>query len=131
MPAVAQCLRIPFPPQFPTFLSSLSPLLCLLLLLAGCSRDIETVYGQREGTEASTSVNGTAVFADMFTLAGHRVSSWHMLSPRLQQKADCIVWFPNDFQPPSDDVRHWFEDWLSDKPDRTLIYVGRDFDAAP
>jgi len=129
--AVARCLRTLFSCQFPIFLSPLCFLLCSLLFLAGCSRDIETVYGQREGTEASTSVNGTAVFADMFTLAGHHVSSWQVLSPRLQQKADCIVWFPNDFQPPSDDVRHWFEDWLSDKQDRTLIYVGRDFDAAP
>jgi len=54
-----------------------------------------------------------------------------MLSPRLQQKADCIVWFPNDFEPPSKEVCQWLEDWLSEKPDRTLIYVGRDFNAAP
>ncbi len=146
MPATAQRLRIPLfsqSPPLPFFLSSLLsplsplpstlyPLLSLaLLLLAGCSRDIETIYGQREGSEASTSVNGTAVLADMFTLAGHRVSSWQMLSPRLQQKADCIVWFPNDFEPPSKEVCQWLEDWLSEKPDRTLIYVGRDFNAAP
>ncbi len=132
MPATAERLRIPLFSQLPPLPSALSALLSFgLLLLAGCSRDIETIYGQREGSEASTSVNGTAVLADMFTLAGHRVSSWQMLSPRLQQKADCIVWFPNDFEPPSKEVCQWLEDWLSEKPDRTLIYVGRDFNAAP
>ncbi len=45
--------------------------------------------------------------------------------------ADCIVWFPDDFQPPSKKVRHWLEQWLSEAAGRTLIYVGRDFDAAP
>ena len=126
-PATAARSRVPVPsPLIPRHYP-----LFLLLLLAGCSREIDTIYGQREGPGASTSVNGTAVFADMLTLAGHRVSSWSMLSPRLQKKADCIVWFPNDFQPPSEEVCLWLEDWLSDKPDRTLIYVGRDFDAAP
>jgi hypothetical protein len=75
-------------------------------------------------------VNGTAVFAEMFEGAGHRVSSWTSLSPRLDQ-ADCVVWFPNDFQPPSPEVVAWFERWLRAKPQRTLIYVGRDFDATP
>ena len=103
----------------------------ILLLLSGCSRDIDTVYGQRKGIGASTSVNGTAVLGEMFEQAGHHVSSWYLLSPRLQRKADCIVWFPDDFQPPRKEVCQWLESWLTDKPDRTLIYVGRDFDAEP
>ena len=112
-------------------LSPLSPLSLSLLLLAGCSRGIDTVYGQRQGLGASASVNGTAVLGEMFEKAGHRVFSWRVLSPRLQKRADCIVWFPDDFEPPSKEVRKWLEDWLTAKPDRTLIYVGRDFDAAP
>ena len=67
----------------------------------------------------------------MFEQAGHNVYSWGTLSPRLETRADCIVWFPDDFEPPSDEVRHWLENWLFDRPGRTLIYVGRDFDAAP
>ena len=102
-----------------------------LLLLSGCSRDIDTVYGQRKGIGASASVNGTAVLGEMFEQAGHHVSSWDRLSPRLQRKADCIVWFPDDFQPPRKEVCQWLENWLTDEPDRTLIYVGRDFDAEP
>jgi hypothetical protein len=103
----------------------------LLLLLSGCSEDhIDTHYGVRSEPGASGSVNGTAVLAEMFEQAGHRVTSWRALSPRLSEHADCIVWFPNDFEPPSVDVRDWLEEWLRDEPDRTLIYVGRDFDAA-
>jgi hypothetical protein len=98
----------------------------VFVLLAGCTEHIETRYGERE----SASVNGTKVLSQMFEKAGHRVSSWHSLSPRLDE-ADCIVWFPDDFQPPSVEVRGWLEKWLADTPDRTLVYVGRDFSAAP
>ena len=97
---------------------------------AGCHKELQTVYGQRNGPGATESINGTAVFAEMFEAAGHRVSSWSSLSPRLDQ-ADCVVWFPDDFEPPSPGVVKWFEGWLRARPQRTLIYVGRDFDAAP
>ena len=110
---------------------------CLVVLLAlglgcgpGCRKEFQTVYGQRSGPGATESVNGTVVFAEMFEAAGHHVSSWSSLSPRLDQ-ADCVVWFPDDFQPPSPGVENWFERWLRAKPHRSLIYVGRDFDAAP
>jgi hypothetical protein len=108
---------------------------------AGCARKLDTDYGQRKGT-ATYSVNGTAVLADMFEAAGHDVYSWRWLSPRVQDRADCIVWFPNDFEPPSEEVREWLDDWLlggsddlfsdllEEQPGRTLIYVCRDFDAA-
>lgn len=104
--------------------------LCLVAICAsGCSEELETHYGQRSGPGVSSSVNGTAVLADMFEQAGHHVSAWYSLSPRLERE-DCIVWFPDDFQPPSREVREWLEQWLDWSPDRTLIYVGRDFDAA-
>ncbi|MHC4179232.1 MAG: hypothetical protein ACYSWU_17100 [Planctomycetota bacterium] len=126
-------------------------LLALLCgITAGCSEKVDTDYGERKGA-ATYSVNGTAVLGEMFEAAGHEVYSWRWLSPRLQQRADCIVWFPDDFAPPSKnadgkDVRDWLEDWLLSRPDgeadyvfgdwleeepgRTLIYVCRDFDAA-
>lgn len=102
-----------------------------MLLLAGCSHQINSRYGERSGPGAGDSVNGTAVLGKMLERAGHRVSSWGSLSPRLMAKADCIVWFPNDFEPPTEKVRDWLEAWLADQPDRVLIYVGRDFDAEP
>jgi len=107
--------------------------LCLLLLLlaAGCrAKDISTIYGRRSGIGAG-SVNGTGVLAGMFERAGHKVLARSSLSPWLNRNADCIVWFPDDFRAPSPQVQMWLERWLAEEPDRTLIYVGRDFDAAP
>jgi hypothetical protein len=105
--------------------------LILLLLLAGCRPSLENRYGQRFGPGAAQSVNGTAVLGEMFERAGHRVSSWRTLSPRLKKNADAIVWFPDNFQPPSGQVIGWLESWLVEKPGRTLIYIGRDYDAEP
>ena len=99
------------------------------LMTGGCRQDVQGVYGQCKGSSWS-SVNGTGVLGKMFENAGHTVFSWRMLSPRLRQRADCIVWFANDFGPPSQRVCDWLGSWLGEEPDRTLIYVGRDFDAA-
>ena len=95
----------------------------------GCGQGIGSAYGQRNAPGESRSVNGTAVLGEMFQEAGHKVLSWRLLSPWLYKKADCIVWFPDDFEPPGNDTREWLEQWLRDQPGRTLIYVGRDFDA--
>ena len=103
----------------------------LFCLLPGCAKRLPTEYGRRMGAKGASSVNGTAVLADMFAAAGHRVFSRSSLSPRLEEQADCIVWFPDDFSPPTEEVREWLEDWLWSEPGRTLVYVGRDFDAAP
>ena len=110
-------------------LFTLVMLLLGFLLIVGCGEELHVDYGQRKGTHWD-SVNGTGVLSEMLEEAGHKVFSWWILSPRLQQRADCMVWFPNDFSPPSEEVCLWLEDWLKQKPDRTLIYVGRDFDAA-
>jgi hypothetical protein len=110
--------------------------LCLALLLVslavccGCGQGFQRSYGQRNAPDGSGSVNGTVVLARMFQGAGHNVVSSRRLSPRLSEQADCIVWFPDDFLPPSDETRQWLEEWLYEQPGRTLIYVGRDFDAA-
>ena len=100
------------------------------LMAIGCEENLNSIYGQRQGL-GSGSVNGTAVLAEMFEKAGHTVVSMRLLSPRLRKRAEAIVWVPDDFDPPSDEVRDWLEKWLSEGSGRTLIYVGRDFDAAP
>jgi len=107
----------------------LALLVCVCLTAAGCGQSIQKGYGQRKGPGASDSVSGTAVLGGMFEAAGHHVFSWRMLSPRLQ-RADCLVWFPDDFELPDEKVVEWLTDWLGAEPGRTLIYVGRDFDAA-
>jgi hypothetical protein len=102
------------------------------MLLAGCWGEfLPDGYGRRTGDDFGDSVNGTAVLADMFQAAGHRVTSWGTLSPTLE-RVDVIVWFPDDIQPPSAEVVRWLDKWLGgSERRRTLVYVGRDFDAAP
>lgn len=105
---------------------------CSLLLLAGCSEDVHSIYGHRQGY-AGTSLNGTRVLGGMFEAAGHKVRSWSYLSPALD-KADVIVWFPDDFEAPTEQVEDWLTEWLVEGDPtnpRVLVYVGRDFDAAP
>ncbi len=103
----------------------------LSLSLTGCGDEqIETMYGRRSGMFGKDSVNGTAVLAGLFSRAGHRVRSKRFLTGTLAKQADVIVWAPDDFAPPSPEVMDWFDQWLW-QGGRTLIYVGRDFDAAP
>jgi len=105
--------------------------LFLFVPLAGCEDGIDSTYGRRSGKVGGDSVNGTAVLAGMFERAGHKVSGTTWLSPRIREKADAIVWAPDDFKHPSKEVCAWFDEWWREKPGRVLIYIGRDFDAAP
>ncbi|MGE0756935.1 MAG: DUF4350 domain-containing protein [Pirellulaceae bacterium] len=99
------------------------------LLLAGCSAtEIDATYGRRRGSPGMESVNGTAVLAHLFEQAGFRVMTWRRLSPKLYE-FQTIVWFPDSFQPPTDEQRWFLERWLGEEPGRTLVYVGRDYDA--
>jgi hypothetical protein len=102
----------------------------LALVLTGCEDGINKIYGRRGGAGAD-SVNGTAVLANMFQQAGHHVSTTSRLTPRLKERAEVIVWAPDDFAPPSAAVEKWFDEWWLDSPGRLLIYIGRDYDAAP
>ena len=101
-----------------------------VVLLAGCgARDIDRTYGKRRGAEGEASVNGTAVLARMFELAGHQVRTRTHLSPRIDE-SDVIVWFPDEFLPPGTRPQEFLEEWLYQGQGKTLIYVGRDYDAA-
>ncbi len=100
------------------------------LTACGCSSsDIDAVYGRRRGANGGASVNGVGVLAAMFEAAGHKVITKRHLCPKFQ---DCqtVVWAPDDFAPPSDEQVQFFEDWLRTGDGRTLIYVGRDYDAS-
>ena len=93
---------------------------------------LSSVYGRRRGQEGLPSVNGTAILAELFKKAGHRVSLRSRFSPRLDD-FDVVVWFPDDFKPPTKEQRNFLAGWLqggaTNRP-RTLVYVGRDYDAA-
>ena len=100
-----------------------------LMCFAGCgSEELQTAYGRRLAPGASKSINGTAVFAEMFAQRGHTVLSRSALGAWLES-ADCIVWFPDDFAGPTPAVRQRLSEWLYFGENRLLIYVGRDFDA--
>ena len=66
----------------------------------------------------------------MFESRGWEASSWRRLSPNLKT-ADTIVWAPDSFSPPSDEQIDWIETWMSEDVGRTLVFIGRDYDAAP
>lgn len=105
------------------------PLVVVLLLVSGCGRDsVDDTYGRRRGSLGATSVNGTAVLGEMFRQAGCRVVSRRFLSPGIHHH-QVIVWAPDSFQAPDDEARRFLEDWLFREPGRTLVYIGRDYDA--
>ena len=63
----------------------------LPMLLSGCGDErIDTTYGRRSGIIGKDSVNGTAVLAGLFSRAGHRVVTKHMLTNALMEKAEAI-----------------------------------------
>jgi len=98
-------------------------------LLAGCSpQEIDRTYGKRRGADGEGSVNGTAVLARMFELAGAKIQTRSYLSPSVHN-FDVIVWFPDDFKPPEEEPQKFLEEWLYRGRGKTLIYVGRDYDA--
>ena len=104
--------------------------LVFLLVLSGCGPEsLDRTYGRRRGSPGGDSVNGTAVLARMFVEMGYRVRTWSRLSPKLEE-SHAIVWAPDDFTPPDRERREFLEQWLSREERRTLIYVGRDYDAA-
>lgn len=111
-----------------------SAIACLLLLtaLSGCGQEyIENDYGRQRFPGTAGSVNGTDVLAAMFEDAGHDVHTRRTLVTDEMAAADIVVWFPNDTSAPRKEVCDWFDQWLIEEPGRTLIFVGRDFDAEP
>ena len=123
LPWLAQCLPMLGLPMLGLLM------LGLLVICTGCpSRDINTIYGRRRGT-ARTSLNGTSVLSDMFRQAGHKVTTWGRLSPRLE-RSQVIVWTPNSFELPTQKEIDYLENWLTNDQGRTLVYVARDYDAA-
>jgi hypothetical protein len=99
------------------------------ILMGRRDEKLPSIYGRRRGAEAGRSVNGTAVFAEMFRKSGHTVITRSRFSPKLENY-DVVVWIPDDFEPPTKERREHLEKWLSNGNQRTVIYVGRDYNAA-
>ncbi len=104
----------------------------MLPWVAGCSViELDTTYGRASSTYFSTSVNGTDILAAMFEKAGYEVSTRTLLITGSMDDVQTVVWFPDDYAAPSKEVCEWLNDWLAAGESRTLVYVGRGFDAAP
>ena len=90
--------------------------------------DIDRTYGEGNQSEGAYSINGTGVLADMFRNAGSEIFYSRILGTPTR-RADVIVWAPDSYRLPSEEEVAAIEQWLSAKPDRTFIFIGRDYDA--
>ena len=43
----------------------------------------------------------------------------------------CDCWAPDSFRPPGQEVRQFFQEWFASEESKTLVYIGRDYDAEP
>ncbi|NLX53587.1 MAG: hypothetical protein GXY58_00560 [Planctomycetaceae bacterium] len=122
---------VPVRPMSAAVARAMSLAIILLAAGAGCRdpEQLETAYGHQRGT-AGRSVNGTSVLATLFEEADCQVSTWRRLASDLQQ-CDVIVWAPDDFGPPGTEVQQYFEQWLRSPTRKTLVYIGRDYNAEP
>ena len=105
--------------------------LIVLAMLANACRaqvPIETGYGRTSGTGFGASINGTSVFANLFRERGRRVDTSKVISPKIENY-ETIVWFPDRFDAPRTEVIDRLNLWMQLGSNRTVIYVGRDYDA--
>lgn len=105
-------------------------IIALILTASGCDSGkgpVSVDYGRQRG-RAATSVNGVSVLAEMFRQSGRDVDRYKKLSPRID-RYETLVWFPDNAAAPSHEAIERIEQWLSGGYDRTLIYVGRDYDS--
>ncbi len=111
--------------------AAIALLLVLLGVILNTRRDekLPSIYGRRRGADAAPSVNGTAVLADLYRRHDRRVGTVVRFSPALD-RYNTIVWTPDDFAPPDQPHRDFLENWLTTGTERTVVYVGRDYDAA-
>lgn len=110
----------------------LAATLACLVALVGCREpDLDTYYGHQQVTGLTASVNGTDVLASMFEQQGHRVLARCTLMTSQMESIDTIVWFPDDYAAPSAEICKWFDEWLGGRSGRTVVYIGRTYDAAP
>ena len=58
------------------------------------------------------------------------MTSRRVLLTSAMENVQTVVWFPDDFDAPSEETCEWFDAWLAGDARRTLVYVGRNFDAA-
>ncbi len=107
----------------------LSLIFLLAMLESSLSAQLATKYGRKSGLGYKGSVNGTEALIKSIEGFGHTVGVRSSISPKIS-RYDTVIWFPDSFNGPSQRVEERLTDWLEAKSNRTLIYVGRDYDSA-
>jgi hypothetical protein len=105
-------------------------ILSSLFLLTGCNNQ-PLDHRQRyvDGWRQFVSHNGLGVHRRIWEQLDVRCYAPLRLSERLN-KVDVIVLASSTFDPPGKKARQWLENWLRERPGRSVIYFGRDFDAS-
>lgn len=104
-------------------------------LVSGCGRSVSSSssrdikYGFSNGTEGNQSLIGYGALRRLFQQRGYKTFSATTFSKSMDP-VDVIFWTPDTFTPPSVGNRDHIETWLAEKTGRTVIYVGRDFEAS-
>lgn len=96
------------------------------LMFAGCQskgEDVDTRYAPY----FDRSLNGTMVFRDMCEKSGCRLGTGGALAE--QSDYQVLVWFSLEPNTPPQKTLDTLDEWLEEKPDRTVVYVGRAFEA--
>ena len=117
--------------KLPAFTHCLLALAAFSLLFCSCSRrdkGVQVTYGRSAGVDYKNSLNGTKAYRTMLQEKGFTVDRYSRFSPRLN-KYSTVVWFPDNHEAPRESAIEFAETWLAEGWSRTLIYVGRDFDA--
>lgn len=102
-------------------------LLLSLLCLVGCgTTKVNPNYGITTLDQGKHSPGG---FSELRKYIGEQKSKTYTLKQLSDQakRLDAIVWIPQDIGCPSTSAVEWFETWLSEKSNRTLVYIGRDY----
>jgi hypothetical protein len=106
--------------------------LSICLVCMGCGRQADSqrrTYGYSNGANGKRSLNGYGALREMYSQRGDKTFTAISFS-RALETMDTIVWTPDTVTPPSLANRDTIEQWLSSKSGRTLVYIGRDFDAS-
>lgn len=108
---------------------------CLLFAVAilassGCESSIsDESYGNLKTSIGARTPAGATAFRKLLDQSGLQTYELTILSDRAK-KLDAIVWIFDAESPPTPAVVDWFNRWLTEFPDRTLVVVGRDYSPA-
>lgn len=119
-------INIPKPPKQHQLICLAAALIGVLI--CGCQPKLQKGYGRATGLQHTGSINGTVVFHEMVEAGNRKVHRYSQFSPRWE-KYQTVYWMPDAFKVPDENIIDKIEIWLTNRSNRTLVYVCRDYDA--